>query len=110
MKLFCFGLGFTAQTLINRLTSARGPSDDEWQFSGTHTSSGEFIFNGTSPLKAFQKHSKDITHLLISIPPSGSQDLVLKYHYDHIVQLAHVVLIVLTIFHNHDVNHFHYHL
>jgi nucleoside-diphosphate-sugar epimerase len=108
MKLFCFGLGFTAQTLINRLTSARGPSDDEWQFSGTHTSSGEFIFNGTSPLKAFQKHSKDITHLLISIPPSGSQDLVLKYHYDHIVAMPKLqwvgYLSATSVYGNHDGN------
>ena len=87
MKLFCFGLGFTAQNLINRLTSEGASSGNEWQFSGTHTSSGEFVFDGTAPLKTFQKLAENITHLLISIPPSDNQDLVLKYHHDHIVAM-----------------------
>jgi nucleoside-diphosphate-sugar epimerase len=77
--LFCFGLGYSALVLANRL-SARG-----WKVSGT-TRSGEgvagthrvWLFDGTSavPPAAFA----GVTHLLSSVPPDSEGDPVLLRH------------------------------
>ena len=75
MKLFCFGLGYTAKHLTNELSPA------SWHFSGTHTSQGDICFNGKEPLNNPVEHLKDCTHLLISIPPNPEKiDPVLFHH------------------------------
>lgn len=75
MKLFCFGLGFSASHLIHTL------SDEKWQYSGTHREKGDIIFNGDAALKNAADHLKDVTHLLISIPPDVEKiDPVLFHH------------------------------
>lgn len=85
MKLFCFGLGYTAQNLINEL------SQSKWQYSGTHRSSGDLIFDGLSPLKNAKNHLKDVTHLLISIAPDkNGQDPVLLHHQHDILEMPNL--------------------
>ncbi|MBT5187448.1 MAG: SDR family oxidoreductase [Kordiimonadaceae bacterium] len=85
MKLFCFGLGYTARHLINRL------SPSTWQFSGTHKSSGEIIFDGCNPLNNVEMLLKDVTHLLISIAPNSSgDDIVLHLHRKDIANMPNL--------------------
>jgi len=85
MKLFCFGLGYTASHLISEL------SPSSWQFSGTHKSSGNLLFDGTKALINACEHLKDVTHLLISIPPNELQiDPVLFHHKEDILKMANL--------------------
>lgn len=82
MKLFCFGMGYTAQKLCQSL------SLEKWHFSGTNRNSGEFIFSGNEPMQNSTKALKDVTHLLISIPPSKTNgDLVLHHHRKDILNM-----------------------
>lgn len=82
MKLFCFGLGYTARHLCQSL------SPETWQFSGTSRQSGDYIFEGESPMQNAQEILKDVTHLLITIPPSKSHgDLVLHHHQEDILNM-----------------------
>lgn len=80
-SLFCFGLGFAAQALAKRLHS------QEWNISGTcrakdkENSSKElsvFPFDGTDPTEEICNALSKATHLLISIPPQPSGDVVLQ--------------------------------
>ena len=85
MKLFCFGLGYTAKHLRDELSS---PS---WQFSGTRTSEGDVLFNGNKPLENVDEHLKDCTHLLISVPPNAEQiDPILYHHMTDIENMTHL--------------------
>lgn len=82
MKLFCFGMGYTAKNLCKSLSLKK------WHFSGTNRSSGEFIFDDIHPLQNAQSILKDVTHLLISIPPSKEHgDLVLHHHQKDILNM-----------------------
>lgn len=80
-SLFCFGLGFAAQALAKRLHS------QEWNISGTcrakdkENSSKElsvFPFDGTDATEEICNALSKATHLLISIPPQPSGDVVLQ--------------------------------
>lgn len=85
MKLFCFGLGYTAQHLIQKL------SPETWQFSGTKRSSTDIIFDGETPMVNAQEHLHDITHLLISIAPNENQiDPVLFHHRKDIINMPNL--------------------
>jgi nucleoside-diphosphate-sugar epimerase len=85
MKLFCFGLGYTARHLINELSPLT------WQHSGTHKSSGDFIFDGIYPLENAEIFLKDVTHLLISIAPDATgEDPVLRLHQQDIVNMPNL--------------------
>lgn len=82
MHLFCFGLGFSGQTLARRL-KAKG-----WTVTGTSRSGGDgtLAFDGSSPLP----HSvfDGITHLLISVPPGPAGDPVLNRHAEDLQRRA----------------------
>ncbi len=76
-RLFCFGLGYSAQVLARQLR-AQG-----WAISGTNRAGNTgpdgfrlMAFDGTQPLAA--DALDDITHLLISIPPDAHGDPVLR--------------------------------
>lgn len=88
-SLFCFGLGFAAQTLARNLL-AKG-----WSVSGTcrevdnkdsleSLSVPKFIFDGTCATEEIRKALSQATHLLISIPPQPSGDVVLEQLDSHI--------------------------
>ncbi|MFL5259514.1 MAG: NAD-dependent epimerase/dehydratase family protein, partial [Hyphomicrobiales bacterium] len=85
--LFCFGLGYSALVLANRLLP-RG-----WTVSGT-TRSGEDIvwasrlwrFDGTSAIA--ETALDGATHLLSSVPPDDEGDPVLRHHEREIATRA----------------------
>lgn len=87
--LFCFGLGFTAETLARRLI-AQG-----WQVSGTSrslahpgTPSADGIarleYDGKGPDPMVARVLATATHVLVSIPPSDTGDRVVD-DYGHAI-------------------------
>jgi nucleoside-diphosphate-sugar epimerase len=79
-SLFCFGLGFAAQALAKRMRS------DKWNISGTCRAKDResalkelsvFSFDGTDATEEIRNALTKVTHLLISIPPQPSGDVVL---------------------------------
>ena len=86
-NLFCFGFGFTAQALAERLRAKN------WSISGTCratdkkvslTNSPIFLFDGTHASKEIFVALSKATHLLIAIPPQISGDVVFKNFSTHI--------------------------
>ena len=89
MRLFCFGYGYSAESLVRRL-SARGIAA-----AGTRTSLAEATEPGTE-LVAYKGEgaSADVrqllagtTHLLVSIPPDLEGDVVLRHFRNDIAGL-----------------------
>jgi nucleoside-diphosphate-sugar epimerase len=87
--LFCFGLGYCAQSLAASLKrrgckvagTARTPEAvSEVENSDTEV----FCFDGKSPVGNMAAILTRISHLLVSIPPDGDEDPVLTHHRDHI--------------------------
>ena len=82
-RLFCFGLGFSARALVRRVVA------EGWEVAGTSRDEA-----GLEPIRALGAHahlfSRDqaveaealsgITHVLTSIPPSETGDVVLAHH------------------------------
>lgn len=78
-KLFCFGFGYSAQHLAARLKGTA------ISVSGTTTTPEKasdtiHLFNRDTPLVKPAAVFKDVTHLLISIPPDDKGDAVLSMH------------------------------
>jgi nucleoside-diphosphate-sugar epimerase len=84
-KLFCFGMGYTAQALAHRLASAG------WRIAGTSRDSDarrtltgfgwEIIhFDKDRPLDHFSQNLAGTTHLLSSVPPGETGDPVIALH------------------------------
>jgi nucleoside-diphosphate-sugar epimerase len=88
-SLFCFGLGFTAQALAKRMRS------NKWNISGTCRTKDRgssfkelsvFSFDGTDTTEEIRNAVNKATHLLISIPPQPSGDVVLKFFSSQIAE------------------------
>tara|TARA_Y100000588_G_scaffold386614_1_gene482564 strand:- start:326 stop:1231 length:906 start_codon:yes stop_codon:yes gene_type:complete len=86
-NLFCFGFGFAAQALAKRLRSKN------WSISGTCRTKDKnfcltnlpiFSFDGNQASKEMLAVLSEATHLLISIPPQTSGDVVLNNFSSHI--------------------------
>ncbi|MFT4577264.1 MAG: nucleoside-diphosphate-sugar epimerase [Nitrospinales bacterium] len=80
-SLFCFGLGFTAQALAKRMRA------QEWTVSGSCREIDNkdslkelsvFPFDGTHATEEIRNALSKATHLLVSIPPQLSGDVVLQ--------------------------------
>lgn len=91
-KLFAFGLGFSAQTLAERL-AAKG-----WEIAGTARDVGkigelaargfEMIqYSGEAENSALPNALRGTTHLLHSIPPGPAYDPVLEHYREEIAKL-----------------------
>jgi nucleoside-diphosphate-sugar epimerase len=82
-KLFCFGLGYSAQVLAQRL-SALG-----WIITGTSRdgNGGTLPFDRQHPLRGPGEEMAGTSHLLLSVPPDGDGDPVLASHGDDIAKL-----------------------
>ena len=89
-RLFCFGIGFTARTLIDLLRRDKG-----WCFAGTRRNGrgpGDpdditiLPFRDNLPLIA--EDLVDTTHLLLSIPPGSHGDLAWHHHHEDIASLV----------------------
>ena len=92
-RLFCFGLGFSAQTLAERL-AAKG-----WQIAGTARDVGKIghlaehgyeiaQYSGEAGNSALPKVLHGTTHLLHSIPPGPEGDPVLEHYREEIAKLS----------------------
>lgn len=96
-RLFCFGTGFSAQTLIARLDPAA------WHCAGTCRTAAKaisltqngidaYVFDGTAAVDDARNLFANITHILISIPPktdnSEDRDLTLKHHQAYLAAAA----------------------
>jgi nucleoside-diphosphate-sugar epimerase len=84
-RLFCFGLGYSAQRVAQRL-AAQG-----WSVSGTaRTTAGAaniaargydaFLFAGSGPGPDVAEELARATHVLVSAPPDADGDPVLRHH------------------------------
>jgi nucleoside-diphosphate-sugar epimerase len=82
-RLFCFGVGFTAQVLLRRLLA------EGWEVSGTARTAEKCAaleaeglrmvrFDGTAPLPAGSLDG--VTHVLVSVPPGEDGDPALRLH------------------------------
>ena len=91
-RLFCFGLGFSAQTLAERL-AAKG-----WQIAGTARDVGKIghlaergyeiaQYSGEAGNSALPKVLHGTTHLLHSIPPGPAGDPVLEHYREELAKL-----------------------
>ena len=95
-RLFCFGIGFSAQALIRRLDR------HAWAIAGTVTSDAAafelrrhhaieaFVFDGSRPVAGLRDTLADATHLLVSVPPGAAGDPVLIHHAADIAAAAHL--------------------
>jgi len=81
--LFCFGLGYCATALALDLQR------EGWRVSGTHRPNDRpeqmididiFAFDRLTPLVDFDEIFKEVTHVLISVPPDGAGCPVLDIH------------------------------
>ena len=83
--LFCFGLGYSAGRIARRL------ANDGWHVTGTaRTPAGiaaiaaqgydALQFDGTQPSEAARNAMAKATHVLLSAPPDGSGDPILRHH------------------------------
>ena len=85
MRLFCFGLGYTARAL------ARSLPDGGWTVAGTCRDSrvrdalagagiDAYLFDGGGPMGGAGAALAGATHLLSSVPPGEDGDPVLRHH------------------------------
>ncbi len=84
LRLFCFGFGYCARALADGLKA------DVWQVAGTARDRGKgtFPFDGNKPLAGAACALKGASHILVSIPPDGAGDPVLRFHGEDIADLA----------------------
>lgn len=86
-KLFCFGLGYSAQNLTQHLKQEGAG----WQISGssrTLSDNNTHFFDGISPMINMDERLANVTHMLISIAPQeGKGDPVLHLHCADILKL-----------------------
>jgi len=92
-RFFCFGLGYSARALAKRLKVS------DWQIHGTARTLEKcarleaagieaFPFDSEGPLHDAMKPLAGTTHLLVSVPPDGLGDPVLRHHARHIAGLS----------------------
>src|SRR5690349_1962403 len=92
-RLFCFGLGFSALALADRMLA------EGWRVAGTCRSPAKaaalagrgietFLFDRGRPLDEAAAALAGTTHLLSSVPPDAAGDPVLDQHGDAVCGLA----------------------
>ena len=85
MRLFVFGLGYTALRLASRL------HDMGWQIAGTCRTKEKcqslrdqgieaYLFDGSEPMQTITSALNKTTHILISTPPSEHGDPAMQHH------------------------------
>lgn len=93
--LFCFGMGFSARALANRLKG------EGWKVSGTCRSPSKlqalkeagiagYLFDGAAPMAHAVEILQGVTHILLSIPPDADGDPVLRLHGPDIVRMPNL--------------------
>ena len=95
-QLFCFGLGFSARALADRLL-AQG-----WRVTGTCRTEGKaealeaagiepVLFDASAPIDHFADRLTSETHVLVSIPPGQDGDPVLRLHGEDLMRKASAI-------------------
>lgn len=96
-KLFCFGYGYVAEHLAKKLKQ----DDPSWEICGTTRDKERlasmredgikaYIFSDDKPFHDPLFILKDVTHILISIPPNEQGDIVFQTHARDILQIASI--------------------
>lgn len=88
--LFCFGLGYTARNVIKYLQES---SYYNWSYTGTKRITSLANQNRNINLISFSENliiPHETTHILISIPPYQSEDIVLKLFKQQIFNLKNL--------------------
>lgn len=91
MKVFCFGLGYSATAFAQRC-KARG-----WPVAGTTRTQDKarllaangieaHIFTGDAPSQTVSRAIAEATHVVVSIAPDINGDPVLRHHVDDLAQ------------------------
>ncbi len=91
--LLCFGLGYSARRLARRLLR------QGWRVTGTARSDAAVsrlvtegfdgvIFDGSAKINGFASLARDVTHILLSVPPGADGDPVFAMHGQDIGALA----------------------
>lgn len=91
--LFCFGLGYSSLTLAEKLL------EEGWRISGTCRTQEKceqlhskgitaYVFDTDLPLAMPETYLAGVTHILDSIPPNDSGDIVLRHHLPHIQMVS----------------------
>jgi nucleoside-diphosphate-sugar epimerase len=91
MRLFCFGFGYTAAALVQRLTArdvtfagtTRGTGGEQARSLGVEVAE----FRGDTASSEVRELLVASTHVLISIPPDLEGDVVLRHHGQDVAQL-----------------------
>ena len=84
-KLFCFGYGYVCQRLAARLRAY------DWAVSGTTTDTDKketmlengidaHLFDASHPLVDPASTLRDVTHIVLSVPPANEGDIVFDLH------------------------------
>ncbi len=110
-KLFCFGFGYTAAALSAELLKY------DWDISGTTTdiekisilksyNIDSYLFDRTHPLCSVEDTLADVTHILLSIPPSKDGDVAFELHGREIAALPNLewvgYLSTISVYGNYD--------
>ncbi len=88
--LFCFGLGYTAKRLITCLSNSDLSDKAKWKFSGTSRSELYFPSAQIYLFDSLLILPEDITHILISIPPKETGDIVYTRFLGQIAKLPNL--------------------
>lgn len=93
MRLFCFGYGYSAESLVRRLSSR------DVAAAGTRTNLPEtpepavelVVYKGDAASANVRRLLAGTTHLLVSIPPDLEGDVALRHHREDIAALPDLV-------------------
>ncbi|MEM1045408.1 MAG: SDR family oxidoreductase [Pseudomonadota bacterium] len=111
MRLFVFGMGYSAHAIVDRLRAEAG-------WIGATTRSAEkaealaadkidtFLFDGTAPTPEIDRALENVTHLVVSIAPGETGDPVLLHYADRLASLGSLAWIgylsTVGVYGNHD--------
>lgn len=110
-RLFCFGFGYTAQKLAQRLIplgfEVAGTTRDYDRRDALREQGFEaYVFDRTHRVNGFRKIMKDVTHILVSTPPDSSGDPVVDVHGIDLTELENLTwlgyLSATSVYGNHD--------
>ena len=95
MRLFCFGYGYSAESLVRRLSSRDvAAAGTRTNLSGTSGPAVELVaYKGDAASVHVRGLLAGTTHLLVSIPPDLEGDVVLRHFREDIAALADLVWI-----------------
>jgi nucleoside-diphosphate-sugar epimerase len=91
MRLFCFGYGYSAQSLARRLSSRNlAVAGTRMTLASSEPEPGTAlaVYKGDSPSSEVRALLRGATHVLVSIPPDIEGDVVLRHYREDLAGLA----------------------